>query len=477
MSDDDFMQESDEEQYDFEYEDDDEEEETGDIDMENQYYNAKQLKQTDPTAAIASFLELVDNEPEKNEWGFKGLKQAIKAEWPMGKYTDATEHFSKLLSYTSSPAISRNYSEKSINNMLDYIAKSSNDPRALDVIRKIYRLTLDSFKTTLNERLLLKTNIKYAKLLMGSKSHHAAQIVLDELHQACKKSEESYDPNKGTYAMEVFSLDIQLNSELNNTNHLKYLYEKALTVRSAVSHPKIMGIIRECGGKLFMNEENWSEARINFFESFRSYDEAGSLQRIQVLKYLLLTTMLMQSDINPFDSQETKPYKNDPRILPMTELVDAYQRDDLHAYQAALDKNPDIMEDPFIAQNIEEVTRSMRIKGIRKAVAPYTCMRMSSIANRLKIDVGEVMEIIGFLIITDEIRGYMDETTDMLHMGEKEEEDTTKTVDLINLEQQLNSFVQATAAELSLGRGGLDFMDDSAMAKEGPENKEPLVWV
>ena len=32
-----------------------------------------------------------------------------------------------------------------------------------------------------------------------------------------------------------------------------------------------------------------------------------------MLKYLVLTTMLMGSDINPFDSQETKPYKNDPR--------------------------------------------------------------------------------------------------------------------------------------------------------------------
>ena len=42
--------------------------------------------------------------------------------------------------------------------------------------------------------------------------------------------------------------------------------------------------------------------------------------------------MLMGSDINPFDSQETKPYKNDPRIAAMTELVDAYQREDIRQY-------------------------------------------------------------------------------------------------------------------------------------------------
>jgi COP9 signalosome complex subunit 2 len=54
--------------------------------------------------------------------------------------------------------------------------------------------------------------------------------------------------------------------------------------------------------------ENWPAAQVDFFESFKNYDEAGSPQRIQVLKYLVLTTMLMGSDINPFDSQETKPY-------------------------------------------------------------------------------------------------------------------------------------------------------------------------
>lgn len=53
--------------------------------------------------------------------------------------------------------------------------------------------------------------------------------------------------------------------------------------------------------------EKWGRASEDFFESFKNYDEAGSPQRIQVLKYLVLAYMLMGSEINPFDSQETKP--------------------------------------------------------------------------------------------------------------------------------------------------------------------------
>lgn len=151
--------------------------------------------------------------------------------------------------------------------------------------------------------------------------------------------------------------------------------------------------------------ENWKEAQSDFFESFRNYDEAGSLQRIQVLKYLVLTTMLMGSDINPFDSQETKPYKNDPRIAAMTELVDAYQRDDIHRYESILHKNKDLLADPFIAENIDEVTRNMRTKAVVKLVAPYTRFRLSFIAKQLDISVPEVQDIVGFLIMDKKLHG------------------------------------------------------------------------
>jgi COP9 signalosome complex subunit 2 len=84
MSDDDFMQASDEE-YDFEYEDE-EEEESGDVDIENKYYNAKQTKASDPAEAVDEFLGIIALEPETGEWGFKALKQAIKLEFKLQRY-------------------------------------------------------------------------------------------------------------------------------------------------------------------------------------------------------------------------------------------------------------------------------------------------------------------------------------------------------------------------------------------------------
>ena len=86
-----------------------------------------------------------------------------------------------------------------------------------------------------------------------------------------------------------------------------------------------MGVIKECGGKMWMGErmscttlqssvlliiehtDQWNRASEDFFQSFNNYNDAGSPQRIQVLKYLVLANMLTGSEVNPFDSTETKP--------------------------------------------------------------------------------------------------------------------------------------------------------------------------
>lgn len=373
------------------------------------------MKGTDPEDAITEFLGIPALESEKGDWGFKGLKQAIKLEFRLGRYDDAVEHYTELLTYVKS-AVTRNYSEKSITNMLDFVEKESENEEAQKCLEKFYSLTLDCFQSTNNERLWLKTNIKLAKLLLDRKDYPIVIRKLRELHKACQREDGSDDPNKGTYSLEVYALEIQMYSETRNNKQLKILYQRALKVRSAVPHPKIMGIIRECGGKMHMSEENWEDAQSDFFESFRNYDEAGSLQRIQVLKYLLLTTMLMKSDINPFDSQETKPYRNDPRITAMTELVDAFQRDDMHQYSKALQSNQDILADPFIAENIDEVTRNMRTKAVVKLIAPYTRMKLAWIAKQLKIAAAEVQDILGFLIVDGKINGKIDQQSGTLEI-------------------------------------------------------------
>jgi COP9 signalosome complex subunit 2 len=44
------------------------------------------MKATDPEAAIEEFLGVPALEQDKGDWGFKGLKQAIKLEFKLAQY-------------------------------------------------------------------------------------------------------------------------------------------------------------------------------------------------------------------------------------------------------------------------------------------------------------------------------------------------------------------------------------------------------
>ncbi|KAI8890880.1 PCI-domain-containing protein [Backusella circina FSU 941] len=427
MSDDDFMLEDEEEvktktknnffslkDYDFDYEDDEDEEEP-DIDLENKYYNAKARKEDDPKEALVEFQAVVDTQDEKCDWGFKSLKQMIKISFQLNNLEDTLKYYKELLTYIKS-AVSRNYSEKSINNILDYVSSADN----MAFMEKFYQTTLDSLVEIKNERLWVKTNLKLAKLMLDRKEFGKLGKILKELRAACQKDDGTDDQRKGTHLLEVLALEIQMYTETKNNKKLKELYQQCLSVKSAIPHPRIMGVIRECGGKMHMSEKQWDDAQTDFFESFKNYDEAGSPQRIQVLKYLVLANMLTESQINPFDSQETKPYKNDREIEAMTNLVGAYQKKEINEFERILRVNQQsIMGDPFIRTYIDDVLRNIRTQVLIKLIKPYTRIKIEFISKQLNIPVEDVEELLVSLILDEKILGRIDQVNGRLELERK----------------------------------------------------------
>lgn len=415
MSDDDFMQDSDvdEETYDFEYEDDEDEGDT-DIDIENKYYNAKALKDDQPAAAIEALKGVLEQEgDQKGDWGFKALKQICKISFNiLDDKETALKYYKILLTYTKS-AVTRNYSEKSLNNILDYVSNSTDST----FMESFYETTLSNLAEAKNDRLWLKTNLKLAKLWLDRKEYSRLTKILRELHAACETKEGEEDQTKGSHLLEVYALEIQMYTETKNNKKLKELYTRTLRVKSSITHPRIMGVIRECGGKMHMYVKDWENAQTDFFESFRNYDEAGSPQRITVLKYLVLSNMLNKSSINPFDSQETKPYRNDPQITSMTSLVEAYQRDDIAAFEKILRENrADIMDDKFIAQYIQAILTNIRTAVLIRLIAPYSRVQLSFIADELAISNDEVEELLVELILDDKVFGQIDSVQGILDL-------------------------------------------------------------
>lgn len=410
MSDDECMYDDDEE-YDLEYSEESNSE--PDVDLENQYYNSKALKEDDPKQALESFQKVLELEgKDKGEWGFKALKQMIKINFKLGHFDEMMKRYQQLLTYIKS-AVTRNYSEKSINSILDYISTS----KQMELLQNFYETTLDALKEAKNERLWFKTNTKLGKLYYDREDYNKLQKILKQLHLSCQTDEGEDDLKKGTQLLEIYALEIQMYTAQKNNKKLKALYEQSLHIKSAIPHPLIMGVIRECGGKMHLREGEYEKAHTDFFEAFKNYDESGSPRRTTCLKYLVLANMLMKSGINPFDSQETKPYKNDPEILAMTNLVSSYQNNDINEFETILKTNRrNIMEDPFIREHIEDLLRNIRTQVLIKLINPYTRIQIPFISKELNIEPAEVENLLVSCILDNAIMGRIDQVNQVLEL-------------------------------------------------------------
>lgn len=355
---------------------------------------------------------------EKTEWGFKARKQKIKvlyeigqASSPNSKVEEIESEFLLLLKdIETSTRMTRNYTEKSLNNMLDFLSglggtSSTKDSKGDVALKRIYKATLECLIRTKNERMWIKTKMKLAKLYIEQKDLTNAQNELQQLEDVCTGASTAGGANeddntKSTFLMEVYALMMQLHSTTNDYKKVKEIYNKTMSIKSAISHPRILGVIHEIGGRINMREKRWEEARENLFESFKNYDEAGSLQRIQVLKYFVLACMLSESGIDPFESQETKPYKNDPKITVMMHLVEAFQLSDVDQFNKLLKSHKhEIMGDPLIRLFLDDVILSIRSQGVINLVRPYSRVSLQHIATALEITLEQAKDIVFKLIL------------------------------------------------------------------------------
>ncbi|XP_031443498.1 COP9 signalosome complex subunit 2 isoform X2 [Phasianus colchicus] len=414
------------------------------VDLENQYYNSKALKEDDPKAALSSFQKVLELEGEKGEWGFKALKQMIKINFKLTNFPEMMNRYKQLLTYIRS-AVTRNYSEKSINSILDYISTS----KQMDLLQEFYETTLEALKDAKNDRLWFKTNTKLGKLYLEREEYGKLQKILRQLHQSCQTDDGEDDLKKGTQLLEIYALEIQMYTAQKNNKKLKALYEQSLHIKSAIPHPLIMGVIRECGGKMHLREGEFEKAHTDFFEAFKNYDESGSPRRTTCLKYLVLANMLMKSGINPFDSQEAKPYKNDPEILAMTNLVSAYQNNDITEFEKILKTNhSNIMDDPFIREHIEELLRNIRTQVLIKLIKPYTRIHIPFISKELNIDVADVESLLVQCILDNTIHGRIDQVNQLLELDHQKRGGARYTA-LDKWTNQLNSLNQAVVSKLA----------------------------
>ena len=129
---------------------------------------------------MSQMVQVVSMEEEKGEWGFKAYKQMVKLHFKQNRHEEMMTAYKQMLTYIKS-AVTRNYSEKVINKILDLVSTS----QQMELLQELYETTLATLVEAKNERLWFKTNLKLGKLWClqrpggpGSRHIHRARLPL-----------------------------------------------------------------------------------------------------------------------------------------------------------------------------------------------------------------------------------------------------------------------------------------------------------
>ncbi|GJX75137.1 COP9 signalosome complex subunit 2, partial [Tanacetum coccineum] len=187
------------------------------------------LVETDPEGALTGFAEVVQMEPEKADWftklellcnvifirdsNFKALKQTLKLYYRLGRYKEMTNAYREMLTYIKS-AVTRNYSEKSVNNIMDFVSGSAS--QNIGLLQEFYQATLKALEEAKNERLWFKTNLKLCNIWFDMGEYGRMNKILKELYKSCQKVDGTDDQKKGTQLLEVYAIKIQMYTETKN---------------------------------------------------------------------------------------------------------------------------------------------------------------------------------------------------------------------------------------------------------------------
>ena len=164
-----------------------------------------------------------------------------------------------------------------------------------------------------------------------------------------------------------------------------------MNLKAVISDPRVMGIIKECGGKMYMAEKRWAQALEELYESFQYYSDSGNFQAKNILIYVILAGMLCSSEMNHADTREAKVYKDDKQVKAISDLRSAFENDDIKTILKILkDKNNDIFKDQELAQYLDDLLRNIRLKCIQKKVQPYRRVHLEFLAREINIEVRDV---------------------------------------------------------------------------------------
>ena len=361
------------------------------LDIESLYFQSKNLKEDENYIESIKLFETIVNDNSNISYQFKSIKQLIKI------YELNEDNIDKIIILidklfeifiNNTNSIDLSYFKSSLSKIINRIERlNTRDSFDLQIFQKLFD-NLQNFNDTTYNKLLIKLQLSISNNLINLNNLNEASIILNNLQSQIIDNHDPFFINIIAFKISILIEKLRLSSDdYKILGELKKYCKLANNLISGIPQSKILGIINDGSGIISLYSHDYLNANIYFQNSFKNFNDFGDIKRIDLLIKFIITSILINNEINPFQSNDFKGFIKNDKINLLLEIYKSYQEVNLKKFNYLINNELvelDLLKDykiiekfiPIIQMNLQLNYLSNRIKLFEKVKFDYFMNRM-----------------------------------------------------------------------------------------------------
>lgn len=289
--------------------------------------------------------------------------------------------------------------------------------------------------------------LKLASLYYEKKLYQESLKLINLLLREYKKLDDK------SSLVEVELLESVVYHALRNIPKSRAALTSARTSANSIYCPTLLQAELDCqSGILNSEEKDYKTAFSYFYESFEGYNSQDNPRAIVVLKYMLLSKIMVNliDDVNTILEQKNVAKYQSRDIDAMKAISTAYSNRSLKEFENALFAySEELKSDPIIKSNFNSLYDNLLEQNLLKIIESYSCVELSHISKTIGLSLEQVEGKLSQMILDKIFFGVLDQGNGWLIIYDKPRKDATYETSL-DLIKNLSSVVDLLYDKASL---------------------------
>lgn len=395
---------------------------------------------SDFSAAESKYQAIIKSPQEAGVPENKTLQEQEAAILELGKIyqkQQAKEKISALISESKTVlgTFAKSKTAKIIKTLIEYI---DGIPDSVDLSIKTTKECIEwAIESKLNF-LKQSLQLKLASLLHQKHQYKEALRIITDLLSEYKKLDDK------SSLVEVQLLESQIYHALRNIPKSRAALTSARTSANAIYCPTLLQAELDCqSGILNAEDKDYKTAFSYFYESFEGFNSQEDHRAIVVLKYMLLTKIMLNlvDDVNNILGHKNVVKYQSRDIDAMKSIATAYSNRSLKDFEGSLVTYADeLKSDSIIKSHFNALYDNLLEQNLLKIIESYSTVELSHISKTIGLSLNQVEGKLSQMILDKVFYGVLDQGNGWLIVYDKPRKDATYEASL-DLVKHLSSVV------------------------------------